>query len=202
VDLPISLAHAGTTLTSVVQTGGSGQPGAVSAGWEATYWYPSCGVGIAARLGFGFGLGTEAGDVGLALTDIAAVTYETGVAVSGATSEPFSEVDLRLLVAPLVSYVSPEIAILAGSAQLAGQAGYRDGVLVSLGISYRRGVLSLQLGGGYERGLRLGAGIGVILGGFYLEPAIELRYDELLDTALVGFTLSLAPVPAAQEMPQ
>ena len=202
--LPVSIAHAEATAGISIDTDGRSLPSAAEMNWAATYWRAGNGIGLGMTMDAGIALRVGRILAGIGLDNLISAWYAKGAGLGSDAADdgPVRISEIQYGLVPIVSLLRSKTGAAGTALSLAFFGAYRDGIVGSVAATLEQEGISVVIGGGFDRGLRLGLGLGFEIGLTYIEPSVEVRTDAVTSDLLVGLALQAgrrSPRPGARQ---
>lgn len=159
--------------------------------------YPGLGNGYGGRLDFGIAADYQSGTYGIGLRNLIDYRAWQGVSRTREYGGNVVEKELstrQLIFAPLVYFNGAFAQDLPGGSVVlfgADASFSASSFAAHAGIEYQQSIFRLRGGLGYENGLKLGLGGGIVLPYFGIDAALTSHQDFLSDQLIFGLAASL-----------
>lgn len=191
------LIYDDTKVTAATTTDSDGIPGPIEYSSQVFYAYPGIGSGYGGRIDFGVAADYQSGTFGLGIRNLFGYEQWTGKLRTSDASGNVSETYKTITTAafdPAVYLNGAYVQELdTGDVVLYGaDVGYASGsVTAHAGLEYQKSIFRLRGGLGYEDGLKLGLGGGLLLPHFSFDAAITSHQAPFTGQLVFGLAASL-----------
>ncbi len=186
----LGLARAEAEVTTAFTTDAGGQP---SGSTTTTRIFTSAigqGLGYGLRLDLGLAYANKVGVFGVGVRNLVSYARWQGTEEvrdgGGTHAQPKTETFAGVAPALYLSGAGDLALEEGGRLLLAADLGYDGAIAAHLGAEYPLGTFALRAGIGYERGLRLGLGLGVDLAALRLDLALTSHTAPLVGGQVFG----------------